>query len=191
MRRRTPPIRDSVALSGWLFADLMLAVALLFFAASSAGSITPITPTPTSPSSATTAGSSPSPSHSSPPPSPTSIPETPTPAATCVNAVGLDDPITRRVGPGGRDEPPGADQLIAAFEGFSGSTIGLVLAIGYTETPIPRRGADYALSAVARLRSALPELFSPITQEQYFAKINTSPNGRVEMRVFLISSQCE
>ena len=44
---RKPRLRDTVFTSGWLFADLLLALAVIFLAANTIGVRLPLTPTPT------------------------------------------------------------------------------------------------------------------------------------------------
>jgi hypothetical protein len=170
--------RDGVALSGWLFADLMLALGLVFLAATPGGvALASASPTPTS---STSRLASPS------------VYPTPTPAASpsCVNAVGLDHVVTKIVGPGAPGLPPTASQLRQAFGSFGGKRIGLVLALGYTGTGSPTVGIRFAQEGVANLRATLPELFTSHTQEQDTAYLG-GQDGKVEFMVYFISSLCD
>ncbi len=100
------PFNNTVALAGWIFADLMLGLAVLFFAANTVGSLPPsptplppptptATPIPTAtPTPSPTMAPSPTPSPTPPPtPSPTpspTPPPTPTPTPVCLPVISPD-----------------------------------------------------------------------------------------------------
>ena len=178
-----PPFRDSVSLSGWLLADLLLGLAVLFFAANTVG--TQVAPKPELAASPTVTAQAKA--------TPTAvvvftIPHTPTPtSAPCQPTVALQKHELHVVaGPGGR--APAAAQLHAAFASFGGSRAGLLLTFGHAAAPAV--GENIADQVNAALRAGLPALFGPETVMEAFHFLDGAGTGAVDFQVYLFATAC-
>jgi hypothetical protein len=152
---------DPLGQAGWLFADLLLGLAMLYFAVgtSAAPPIPPPTPTPTAtPLPVPTATPGPT---DTPVPTPTPTPTPVPPARTC-----LDQQVVRRTvrfNAGALDAPTTRDAaltdlqnaLAAAFapEIAAGRAAGVVLTFGGARGVTPERGNQYAAYVNRALRT--------------------------------------
>jgi hypothetical protein len=208
--QRRLEIRDSVGLGGWLFADLMLALGLVFLVATSAGAPA-ASPAPASQTALT---SSPMPGGTRPPatasmaptasplvaPSPRQSPASrsaepsatasPSPSASCRPVLSLDK-VTVEAGPGGEGEPPTQAQLQRAFRKYRDRVAGLIQAYGRTSRSNLSRGQEYARQALASLRRAVPEIFSPVTRTEAFLNQQADNFGQVTFSVYFLAAECE
>ncbi len=188
-----------MALSGWLFADLLLGIGLLFFVAESRG--TPRTPTAT-PRTATPTGTlSPTviPTQARGTPSVTPSPTgTPTATATSVKT-GLNRTPYRvylRTDPdlflrGKSDERGNASDLFrkqirSCFAASVNSRVGMVLATG--SNPDASNGHKLAQSAINLLPLEFKSLFEGAVFKDYhnLSADDASQNGVVELEVYYL-----
>lgn len=181
--RRQHPFRDTIALGGWLFADLMLGLAMLFFAANTQGMPSTPTATPTAsailtPTNTATVVASPTATRS----------PTPTPTVTCQPMVILKKHELRTsAGPGGSDPP--AQQLKATFQEFAGQRAGLLLTFGHAATP--RGGEELAARVNAVLRAELPRMFGSGTIMESFHYLEGASTGAVDFHAYFFSTACD
>lgn len=202
--KRDERFRDSYMLAGWLFADLMLALALLFFASNTVGTAPEMAPTP-SPTIEVT--ETPLPTHTptstpipSPTPQPTSTPTveptteaTPTPSPTpCVEQVSLHDPLNSELKlQFTYGEPIPVDQVRQAYsEAFAqGKRAGLVITFGASLDPYDRDpGRQFAEGFNSTLSEDLGPVFTPDTV--YLAYWEEGSLGSVTVKVYFIASTC-
>ncbi len=178
-----PPFRDSVSLSGWLLADLLLGLAVLFFAANTVGTQAAAKPA-SSPSPTVTAQATATPRAERV----ATITRTPIPtSAPCQPTVALQKHELHVVaGPGGR--APGATQLHAAFASFGGSRAGLLLTFGHAAAPVV--GENIAGQVNAALRVTLPALFGPETVMEAFHFLDGTGTGAVDFQIYLFATAC-
>ncbi len=184
MRRRVRH-RDAFGLIGWLFADLLLVLAMLFLASSTVARPVPSpspTPTPTpSPTPAPTrtfAGK--------PTPTATATP-TPTPTPDCRNTVVLKkNELTvppSRIGRRATDP-----QLKTAFGRFKGQQVGLLLTFVHGVTP--GDGVAQAKKVNEFIRSAFANEVGKFTiSEAYFD--DAGALGTVYFDVYLMDNTCK
>jgi hypothetical protein len=166
---------DSTFLSGWLFADLLLSLAIIFLAMAPGAPEPPqdvlLTPSPT----------------------PTQIPQpTPVPTPECQRAVSLVklERSTANSRATGQPSIPLDEQLRATFADLANSTAGLVLI--YVRAPLPGQGQQLARQVVPRLQAAQPRLFQPDTIYEPFDFIdaNAAALGGVYFQIYLLSDSC-
>lgn len=187
--------RDTVALAGWLFADLLLGIGLLFFVADSKGApFMPAPPTVTATASPTlppwvTLTATPSLT-----PSPTA-----TPVGTPGTKIGLNqipyrvilrtDPelfLRGKTDKRGTAEKRFQDQIQECFGRTRNSRVGLVLATG--SNPDASNGRRFAQSAINLLKQYGAPFESSTVYKDYFNLSGDDPssNGTVELEVFYI-----
>lgn len=201
MRRRGTQI-GLFALGGWLFADMMLALSVLFIASSSfalpeSTSTPTVTPTPTlspTPSHTATVTQTPTvPPTLTPTPSPTVTPTPtptpepthtppPTPCAVTVSPSRIKEEFDGGSGPQGDPSP---EVLRERFAQYSGSQAGIVITFG-------RGGQSVGEARAARvngvLRQQLPEIFTGRTTMEGF--FSTLPGTGAEVWVYMLVSTC-
>lgn len=183
---------DTVAIAGWLFADLLLGIGLLFFVADSRG--TPFTPVPT----LVTATASPT----FPPwATLTATPRAPTatPVGTPGTKIGLNptpyrvvlrtDPelfLRRKTDRRGTAEKRFQDQIQECLGRTKSSRVGLVLATG--SNPDATNGRLLAQSAINLLKQYSAPFEPSTVYKDYFNLSGDDPsiNGTVELEVFYI-----
>jgi hypothetical protein len=180
-----PPSRDGLALSGWLFADLLLGLLMLFFAANTVGGSPAPTPTATP---------SPAPMHTVAP-TPTTLPRPATPRPVAASATPAPCQPTLvlaqhklHVAPAPGDAEPSSDQLVAAFRPFAGRHAGLLLTFGHA--PAAAAGNDLATRVNTLLRAKLPALFSADTVMEAFHDLDSATPGAVDFQVYLLAPSC-
>ncbi len=179
---RTPRHRDAFGLIGWLFADLTLALAVLFLASSTAARPLPSpTPTPTATPTPTVVPT-PSPttgSNNSPAPSPT-----PTPA--CRTTVVLKKNVLT-VGPAAQGQRASDAQITKAFRLYADKRVGLLLT--FVHGTSPGNGVVQAEQVNKLVRSAFPDAISRQTiQESYFNDYGAI--GTIQFYLYLIADSC-
>lgn len=196
---------NPVTLGGWLFADLLLALSLIFLAAipgapkgalAALGSI-PTSPTrqgPPSQTSTPTATPSPTPTLS-PTPRPTRTPTptvTPTATAACVSTVLLTKNTYDVANDNADVSPsiPSVEHLRNAFRDVQGKRAGLVLT--YVHAPGDGEGQQLASVVNQRLLQARPDVFTHDTIYDDFDWKDRNPAayGTVEFEIYFLSSQC-
>jgi hypothetical protein len=160
------PFRDPVAVAGWLFADFLLAAAIIFLA-TSPGATAP--PPPTLPPGV---------------PTPTPIP-TPTPLP-CRNTVVLRKiDLNVSAAAGGAD--PTDAQLQEAFAPYRDQQAGIILAFGHNPS-IPSAIGE-ATRVNERLRRLFPTLVPSTTiLENYYS--GEGQTGSVNFIMYLQASSC-
>lgn len=172
---RLPRYRDAYALGGWLFADLLLAVAIVFLAASPAGSYLAPSPSPTA---AVSPGTS-----LAPTPSPTATPE----PTMCVDAAILrKHELTVQPARAGRRASDAA--IVDAFRSMRGQRVGLLLTFVHATTPAAGRESAREVNRMLRARFPSEVGASTIT-ESYFSDVN-GPIGTVSFIVYLTTRDC-
>jgi len=182
-RRRTR-LSDTVWLSGWLFADLLLGLMVVFLGSTPSVDPVLLLPSPTATFTATpthTATPTPTATATATPtltPTPTA---TPTPCAVTVSP----DKFSKRLagGPGGTDTP--SELLRAEFEQFRDSQAGIVLTFGHGG---PDEGVKRAARINAVLRREMPTLFTESTAMENFFQV-VSGSG-VDIWVYFLVSSC-
>ncbi len=207
-----PPRRDGLSLTGWLYADLLLALAMIFLAASTVGMASPDTSGSRRSLAPSQGGAVPSPvtSPTPPPAGPSAQPgpsgslttepwatastgpiegASPTPTETCVPSVSLER-TSVFVGPGGSRRPPTGAQLEQALRPYRGRTAGLIQAYGFTPRARPESGKQYAQVAIDRLRKAVPEMFTPETVTETYHYLRETDTGRVQLAVYFLEQSC-
>jgi len=179
-RHQPPRHRDAFALGGWLFADLLLALAVFFLAASPAGSSPTPTPAPTP---------TPTPEYSpyrtpSMSPSPTASP-TPRPTP-CRNTVQLRKNLVTV--PAIRPGLMATDAAIRrAFSKWKDQRIGLLLTFGHGATP--GAGVTMAERVNALVKRSFPNAITKQTiTESYFNSHGSV--GEVQFVAYLIANTC-
>jgi cytoskeletal protein RodZ len=196
---------DTVSLSGWVLADVLLGL-LLVFLVSVRGAAPPTpTPTPTARSTGIAAAVSPTATPTATPtvtptatatatatPTPTPTP-TPTATATatatpkpCAPTARLEDEeVTAAAGPGGSD--PTQAELRAKFQPFVGKQVGLLYAYGHARTT--GEGIELARRTIAVLQSLFPDMFPP---EAILKPLRNDPIavGAVSFEVYLLDTAC-
>ena len=180
MRSQRPQApRDTFGIAGWLFADLSLALALLFAASVLPGVASqPAGAESPAPTRVPTSQPTPSPS---PSPSPT-----PRPTQCRRTAVLVKHRAIVRASPAGAR--PTAKRLLAPFEKHPGQQVGLLLTYGHGTTP----AAGQALAAEVNgiLRRQLPDQVTPTTiVESFFSDVG--PLGSVTFDIYLLADSCE
>lgn len=171
---------DPILLSGWLFADLLLALAVIFLAMSPGAPPRKETPTPTPAKSAL---------------APTATPALPTavPTPSCQRSVALTkiERSTPNTMVNGQPSIPAEDQLIRTFSDLSASTVGLVNV--YVRVPSPGQGQPLAREVSERLRRSMPGLFPPDAIYEPFNHVdaNRSAMGGVLFQLYLLSDVCK
>jgi len=183
--------RDTIALAGWLFADLLLGIGLLFFVADSQGA--PFTPVATTVT-ATALSIPPSQVRPTVTPSPTL-----TPPATLGIKIGLNqipyrvilrtDPelfLRGKADRRGTAEKRFQDQVEWCFRDSKRSRVGLVLATG--SNPDAANGRRFALSAIDMLKKYGTPFEQSTVYKDYFNLSGDDPslNGTVELEVYYI-----
>lgn len=199
---------DVTKMAGWLFADLLLAIALIFLATATGGNAS--TETPTTPFSSTTVTlipsttptliptatptTTPTPTVSpspSPPPLPTATPPRtggldPEPAIVTLSTnmnllLGVDNPQKR-------DEVARVRQLIRSRVAiFDDLRAGMVLCSGTTLASQPSRGRLLAETVNALLVEELPEVFGDAAFKAYhYLTGDSSRIGGIEMEIYWI-----
>jgi hypothetical protein len=171
--------RDATLLSGWLFADLLLALAVVFLATTPGTQPPePATPTPTVAPLIQAATAVPSP--------------LPTPTPVCRRSASLAkiERTTRNSLSGGQPSIPTEEQLRETFADLSNDVAGLVLT--YVRAPNPGQGQLLARQVAERLRRASPRLFpaDAIYEPFDFVDANASAYGGVLFQVYLLSEVC-
>jgi len=161
----------TIGLAGWLFADILLALAVIFLVSQ-----------PGSPPMATLEAT----------PVPTATPiSTPTaaPTPTCRPAAVLDKAQVNVPNSPGSSIPTIA-QLQAALDGYQGRSAGLVLT--YVRAPQPGQGQRLAADVNARLMEALPNVFgrSAIYEQFDYVDSNTSRMGEALIQIYFLAGQC-
>ena len=214
MMQQNERFRDSFGLGGWLFADLMLALALIFLAATTAGSVPP-TPGPTE-SQAPSATSTPTPLLTmtptlaptlTPTVTPTTTPtptSTPTPACLPVLSpqavqIRLVIAATDLLGqePAAREDVRHLvrealiQELVARGEGetYEAARVGLVLTFGAATRTDIGRGIEIARRVNDVLEQEPP--FRGVVRRDYFREI-TADRGpdEIELELFLFARAC-
>ena len=171
-----PPPRDTVLIGGWVFADLLLALAMLFFAVNTRGTLPPPPPPPPTGTPTVTMTSTATPTTTptaTPTRTPTATPvptqtRTPAPTATATptptpvpQLVIARDPCEVTVAlPVNRQEAEARlRERLGRFP--DGQKAGLVLTFGKATTDAA--GKQLAAEANVLLRQALPEVFGEAT----------------------------
>jgi len=158
-----------VALAGWLFADFLLAAAVIFLA-TSPGATQPL-PTPVPPGVQ--------------PPTPTPLPPTPTPIPCNTTVVLRKNEFTVRAAAGGGD--PTDAQLQDAFRQYATQQAGILLTFGHNSS-IPAAVTE-ATRVNDKLRRLFPTLFPPSAiMENYYS--GEPATGDVNFILYLIASDC-
>lgn len=183
--------KKTVWIAGWLFADLLLGLAMLFIV-SMAGMPAP-TPVPP-----WTATFSPTPTRTGTPTAvPTSRVSPGVPVTTPTPAIGLNPlpyMVTLRVDPEmffsiNRQvaEERLREQINVCFESSRKSRVGLILATGYT-AEAPNKGHELALGVQPLLFKQFPDTFQRMVFKHYhnFSPDDPIPNGIVELEVYYI-----
>jgi len=206
MRRRSGSgSDDAIYYAGWLFADLMLAAAIIFLVAIPATEAAPPTATPTgTPTVVTHAAAestltqTPMPTMTRTPtftstPTPTPTPSvTPTPTTVCLPRV-----IPRRVvfdvpgeGPGVASEARIRSTLGPLLP--TGAVAGIVYSYGHAEKP--EVGKRYATEFNQRVQLVFPAVFLPEGQTIYqalrFENTNRASAGDVNLDVYFLETSC-
>jgi hypothetical protein len=160
------PFRDPVAVAGWLFADFLLAAAIIFLATSPGATAPPPPPPPPAGATAT------------PIPTPTPIP--------CRNTVVLRKiDLNISAGSGGTD--PTDAQLQQAFQPYIGQQAGIILTFGHNPS-IPQAIAE-ATRVNERLRRLFPTLVPSSTiLENYYS--GEGQTGSVNFILYLMANSC-
>jgi hypothetical protein len=168
------PPRDTFAVAGWLFADLMLALVVVFVASAVpprpvAEAAPAVTASPTVRTTPTTAAA--------PTPSPTS----------CLRTAVLRKNNLKVPGrSGGR--PPTDSTILRAFRRFEGQQVGLLLTYGHGVTPAA--GAKIAAQVNRLLRVKMPETVTRRTiLEDFFNDVGGV--GTVTFDVYLLAADCQ
>jgi hypothetical protein len=167
----------SIALAGWLFADLLLASTVIFLVAAPGNPAPPpAKPLPTS-TPATTGPLEPTPT------------TTPTPTPACEPFVVLEK-TEATVRPATAGTIPTTDELRAALSQYTGRTAGLVNI--FVHSPRDGEGQAMASEVMVRLQAALPETFRPDTIYEFFdwKDANTANTGTVELWMYFRSQSC-
>jgi len=161
---RRPPVRDAFSIGGWLFADLMLVLVLVFLAAGSVGSAA-ATPPPTQ-----LAGTEPS------------------PAASDCRLVAVLDKQTVEVAPASRGTRASDAAILKALGRFTGRRAGIILTFGHGATIA--QGMQWAEDVNSMLRKRLPSLVTDRTiTEDYFSD-TAGPTGTISFDVYLLGNDC-
>lgn len=210
--KRTVKSRDTVAIAGWLFADLLLGVAMLFFVFNTVGeplvtatrtpTVTPtLTPTPTptpSPTGTRLPTVTPTPTMTS-----TSTPTptlTPSPSSTPTPSGGLDpepEEISFIVDANSllsdNDSYKQAEQtrvrdiIREKLERFSGFRAGMVLSTGTTLFTTPSQGRMMADEVNELLRDVFPRVFAgAIFKSFHFLSNDPARVGEIELEIYWI-----
>ena len=158
-----------MALAGWLFADFLLAAAVIFLA-TSPGATQPLpTPIPAALQ----------------PPTPTPPPPTPTPIPCRTTVVLRKNEFTVNAAAGGAD--PSDAQLQQAFQQYANQQAGILLTFGHNSS-IPSAVTE-ATRVNDRLRKLFPTLFPPSAiMENYYS--GEASAGDVNFILYLIASNC-
>jgi hypothetical protein len=212
MRQRSG-FRDTFSLGGWLFADLMLALMVLFLASNTVtGPIAPLatstataTPSPTvtatptatltdtgTPITGRTATFTPTstPTHTNTPTATATFTATRTPSPTsipCQLTLVLRKHAFTVAG-SGNGNGPSASQLRKAFAPFHGQRLGLLLTFGHESEPA--QGEALASSVNKQLASLLPDLFTPATIRESYHYIDTANPGSVDFNAYFFAGSC-
>ena len=175
--------RDAFSLAGWLIADLMLALAVLFLAASPGGAIV------ASPGPSASASPSPTPTPTPTPTPGTSPTPTPTPSPTpiaCVTSVVLKE-NNLTVSPERSGKLPSDAKLKRAFSRFGGKRIGLLLV--YSHGTTPEQGKAWSGAVLETLLGAFKMELKGSIRKPFFDK--SGAVGTVNFTAFLLQSDCK
>jgi hypothetical protein len=216
MRQRSG-FRDTFSLGGWLFADLMLALMVLFLASNTVtGPIAAlststatetasptVTATPTAtPSATSTSTKTPvsgrtatfthtaTPTRTSTPTATATFTATRTPSPTsipCQLTLVLLKHALTVTG-SGNGNGPSAAQLRKAFAPFHGQRLGLLLTFGHA--PDPDQGETLASTVNKQLAALLPDLFTPATIRESYHYIDTANTGPVDFNAYFFARSC-
>ena len=173
LRLATPP-RDTFNVAGWLFADLMLALVIVFVASAVPPKpVAEILPTPTPTMNVTSN------------PGPT---QTPTPSPTsCIRTAVLHKNSMKVPGrSGGR--PPSDSAVLRAFRRFDGEQVGLLLTYGHGANPAA--GQQIAAHVNWLLRNKMPETVTRRTIVEDFFN-DAGAMGTVTFDVYLLAADCQ
>jgi hypothetical protein len=162
-------VKRQAALTGWLYADLLLALFVVFLAATTGAPVV-----------TGQAGARPSPS-----PSPT-----PTPTPVCTRSVALQKHELFTTAGAGTDGVPSDDQLRSQFAQFNGQVAGLVLT--FTHAPTAGDGQNLSSRVNDRLRRLYPTLLPSLTIMENYATTDSdvSRRGAMSFDVYLLSQPC-
>jgi len=197
--------RDTFSLGGWLFADLMLALMVLFLASNTVSGVPmPIpTSTPTAsdtntPTSTPTATPLPGRAPTFTPTATASATATSTATATAtasatrtpvpcqLTLVLRKHALTVSGSPDGSG--PSASQLRRAFAPFAGQRLGLLLTFGHAASPAA--GEALAAGVNTQLASLLPSLFTHATIRESYHFIDSGSPGTVDFNAYFFASTC-
>lgn len=209
--------RDTILISGWVYADLLLGLMILFLASTKGVDPRALTPTvpPTATPTATLTPSPRPPTHTltptrtpvstatptpTPSPTPTHTPtRTPTAVAIGVNRVASVTMLhipPALVAPFLRGDKDAAAQVDAHLEAQvrycfaklqGNANAGMVLAFGYHA--VAGAGNRISLAALNALDRTYPEIFSSAARENYHMITTTAAEqGIVELKIFLITA---
>lgn len=190
--------RDTISLSGWLFADLLLALAVMFLVISPVGSLVhaPVINTPTStmkPSAANTLATS-----TATPPSTTTPTLTPSlvPQLQSTARVGLDlTPVLISVfAPpadilGRRPETLGTlrKQIEGQLRNYTGRRAGLVITLGYHDAS--NQGVRMSVIGNDLLKSSFPQIFQDsLMKEFWYSPMSGSPQGTIVFEIYFFTT---
>jgi hypothetical protein len=216
MRQRSG-FRDTFSLGGWLFADLMLALMVLFLASNTVtGPIAPLSTSTATETASPTVTATPTASFTATPTS-TNTPVagrtatftvTATPTRTNTPTATATSTATRTPSPtsvpcqltlvlrkhaftvagSGDGNGPSAAQLRKAFAPFHGQRLGLLLTFGHE--PEPAQGETLASTVNKQLAALLPDLFTPATIRESYHYIDTENTGSVDFNAYFFASSC-
>jgi hypothetical protein len=205
--RKAVGSQDSVAMAGWLFADLLLGVAMLFFVFNTVGELPAITPEPpVEPTETPTPTATATPT-STPTVSPTSTPSiastvvtiTPTPTMTRMPSLNSNPTIVRVSvdmevllgNDNARKEAERTKVLQAVQKELSGighRQAGIVLTFGTTRHNEPERGDKLAREVNTLLKEGLPHIFGRAVLKSYH-QLSGDPAsiGDTELEIYWLS----
>lgn len=186
-RRLSPP--DTVSLAGWLFADLLLGLAMIFFVFNTVGSQPAPTPTPVMITETPTASPT---STATPTPIPTPIGTLvaiPGPALeqTPVTTI-LTTNIHALLGPEGQAKDAERARVRAQIREYFGEFVGLKAAgmvLTFGRSPDWREGARLAAEVNSLLVTELPQVFGGAALRNFYS-IQDDPDmiGTVKVEVY-------
>jgi hypothetical protein len=159
-------VRRQGPFTGWLYADLLLALFVVFLAATTGAAVVSGHPR----------------NQVSPSPSPS---PTPSPTPTCTTSVALKKYELKGVGPGAGNLPSD-DELRNQFTRFSGQAAGLVLTFTHAKSATDGDVLSHQLND--RLRRLFPALFTSLTIMEDFSYTDpdASHTGSVDFDVYLL-----
>ena len=159
-------MRNQTAFGGWLYADLLLVLFVVFLAAAGGNRPPQVRPTP--------------------------VPSvTPSPTPTCATSVVLKKhELSLPVGPEA-DGLPGDANLQGAFQQFNGQVAGIVLT--FVHAPTPDDGQSLSARVNDHLRRLFPTMFpTGVTiMENFFSQDAVlAHRGSVDFHVYLLTPVC-